>query len=273
MWGYLLESRVYNGDSAKHKFTGKERDEENLYDYFGARYYDSRIGRWGQVEPLIDKYPGISPYVYSLDNPLTLFDPNGLDVRAISHDAQQMIMNTLPFEVHGSVIFDSEGYLDKNSLNSVESSSGNLGALRQLVNDSRLFNVSIASEFSYQNESGSKLIQEFGPIENSFDITPFGTQTGEEGYLGQTLVPGNYIETFNSPDNAIYIIVNDALSMRGQANVFSHEAYGHAYLYSLGREHTHRIKNINGDFIETNEDLSNEIIRSITETEKHRIQE
>jgi YD repeat-containing protein len=33
------------------KFTGKERDEENLYDYFGARYYDSRIGRWGGVDP------------------------------------------------------------------------------------------------------------------------------------------------------------------------------------------------------------------------------
>ena len=51
-WGYLMENRVYNGDSSKHKFTGKERDEENLYDYFGARYYDARVGRFGQIDPL-----------------------------------------------------------------------------------------------------------------------------------------------------------------------------------------------------------------------------
>jgi len=51
-WGYLLENRSLNSDSIKFKYTGKERDKESLYDYFGARYYDARIGRWGQVEPL-----------------------------------------------------------------------------------------------------------------------------------------------------------------------------------------------------------------------------
>jgi len=78
-WGYLLENRSLNSDSIKFKYTGKERDKESLYDYFGARYYDARIGRWGQVEPLLKKYPQISPYVYSLDNPLVIIDPNGLD--------------------------------------------------------------------------------------------------------------------------------------------------------------------------------------------------
>ena len=48
MWGYLLESRVYNSDSVEHKFTGKERDEENLYDYFGARYYAAGLGDGGR---------------------------------------------------------------------------------------------------------------------------------------------------------------------------------------------------------------------------------
>jgi RHS repeat-associated protein len=80
-WGYILENRSDNPGNSMYKFTGKERDKdlENNYDYFGARYYDSRIGRWGGVEPKIDKYPGSSPYVYAFLNPMILKDVNGKD--------------------------------------------------------------------------------------------------------------------------------------------------------------------------------------------------
>src|SRR4030095_8603711 len=80
-WGYLMENRTYQSANVKYKFTGKERDNEleSNYDYFGARYYDSRIGRWGQVEPLLNKYVNVTPYNYSLNNPLVLTDPSGKD--------------------------------------------------------------------------------------------------------------------------------------------------------------------------------------------------
>ena len=80
-WGYPLENRNYNGDSIKYKYTGKELDKESLYDYFGARYYDSRIGRWGTVDPSLDKYLNLTPYNYSLNNPLVIIDPDGEDPR------------------------------------------------------------------------------------------------------------------------------------------------------------------------------------------------
>lgn len=80
-WGYPLENRTYNATAMKYDFTGKERDDQTTYDYFGARYYDSRIGRWGGVEPLLDKYIGITPYCFSLNNPIVLKDPNGKDPR------------------------------------------------------------------------------------------------------------------------------------------------------------------------------------------------
>ena len=79
MWGYLMENRVYNGDSSKYKFTGKERDEENIYDYFGARYYDARVAKWGSVEPKLFKYVDRSPYSYSMDNSLNSIDKDGND--------------------------------------------------------------------------------------------------------------------------------------------------------------------------------------------------
>ena len=43
--------------------TGKERDSETGFSYFGARYYDSDIlTGWLSVDPMADKYPGLSPY-------------------------------------------------------------------------------------------------------------------------------------------------------------------------------------------------------------------
>ncbi|MBN8568094.1 MAG: RHS repeat-associated core domain-containing protein [Ignavibacteria bacterium] len=78
-WGYKL--REWNsGTDAKYRFTGKERDIETSYDYFGARYYDSRIGRWGGVEPKYEKFLSISPYAYSINNSTRYVDSDGRDV-------------------------------------------------------------------------------------------------------------------------------------------------------------------------------------------------
>ena len=59
-------------------FTGKERESETGFSYFGARYYDSDIlTGWLSVDPMADKYPGLSPYAYCGWNPIIIKDPNG----------------------------------------------------------------------------------------------------------------------------------------------------------------------------------------------------
>ena len=57
-------------------FTGKERDAETGYYYHGARFNSSDLG-WLSVDPMADKYPGISPYNYCVWNPVKLVDPEG----------------------------------------------------------------------------------------------------------------------------------------------------------------------------------------------------
>ena len=79
-WGDKMQGRIYNGDSTKFGFTGKEEDEENLYVYFGARYYDSRIGRWVSIDPVMEKHYDFNPYNYTLDNPMIFVDPDGRQV-------------------------------------------------------------------------------------------------------------------------------------------------------------------------------------------------
>ena len=64
-----------------HSFTGKERDSETGFSYFGARFYDSDLMTgWLSVDPMADKYPSLSPYAYCAWNPVKLVDPDGEDV-------------------------------------------------------------------------------------------------------------------------------------------------------------------------------------------------
>lgn len=69
---------THSGTLLGYTFTGKEKDAESGYHYFGARYYDSEalIG-WLSVDPMADKYPGLSPYNYCAWNPVELVDPDG----------------------------------------------------------------------------------------------------------------------------------------------------------------------------------------------------
>ena len=62
-------------------FNGMEKDDEvkgagNSLD-FGARVYDSRLGRWLSLDPLQDKYPDLSPYNFCRNNPAVFIDPDG----------------------------------------------------------------------------------------------------------------------------------------------------------------------------------------------------
>jgi RHS repeat-associated protein len=77
VWGYQMDSRKFASSLSQYKFTSKERDMESDYDYFGARYYDSRIGRWGGVDVKYDNNISMTPYQYARLNPVMYFDPNG----------------------------------------------------------------------------------------------------------------------------------------------------------------------------------------------------
>jgi RHS repeat-associated protein len=64
-------------DSQPYLFNGKELDRETGLYYYGARYYEPISSMWMSVDPLANKYPGWSPYCYTMLNPVGMVDPDG----------------------------------------------------------------------------------------------------------------------------------------------------------------------------------------------------
>lgn len=91
--GELLERRAsypFGGDRSSappldtdYTFTGKERDFESGFIYFGARYYSSELGAFVTPDPAFEVVKGIgnaesyNRYLYALNNPLVRVDPDG----------------------------------------------------------------------------------------------------------------------------------------------------------------------------------------------------
>ena len=79
-------------DVQRYKYNGKELERLlalDWYDY-GARWYDPVLARWHAVDPLAEKYPDISPYVYCNNNAVNAIDPDGRKI-VIVGDRQQRI--------------------------------------------------------------------------------------------------------------------------------------------------------------------------------------
>ncbi len=76
----FCDGSANNNDVQPYKYNGKELDKMhglNTYDY-GARQYNPVTARWDRVDPLAEKDPGTSPYVYAKDNPMRYIDPDGM---------------------------------------------------------------------------------------------------------------------------------------------------------------------------------------------------
>ena len=79
-----------------YRFTGKELDRQNglnWYD-FGARWYDvAGVPMWTSVDPLAEKAPWVTPYMYCVGDPVNKFDPDGRStrVKALEDGTYQVI--------------------------------------------------------------------------------------------------------------------------------------------------------------------------------------
>ena len=200
--------------NSRYTFSAKEKDIETNYSYFGARYYTSDLSIWLSVDPMSDKYPNMSPYVYCANNPVILIDPNGEEVEA-DESSQSNIKNTLTKREARFVRFDENGQLDKKRLNKSKSTSENMTALKTLSNSETIYSFQVGEA----GHNGEKF----------FDKDASGNYS-----RGVTEFPG--AENNPTPDNKVHIVVGSVLSEQQQAMTTAHEAYGHALFYEFKQQ-------------------------------------
>jgi RHS repeat-associated protein len=93
----LLEEagwRFFNDKNYRFGFNGKENDNEvkgtgNSVD-FGARMYDSRLGRWLSIDKLSAKFPNESNYIFGSNNPIIYLDFDGNDIVYFNCDGKEI---------------------------------------------------------------------------------------------------------------------------------------------------------------------------------------
>ena len=266
-----LQPYKYNGKMFVHSLG------LDLYDY-GARLYDPALVVWTGVDPLADEYGGISPYVYCLSNPVNNIDTDGKKVRPQGPEVLNMIVATLPKENRLYVAMDKDGYINNWLINNYKGNDYNTNCLKELVNNEMTMDVFITPNFAWKVGTQYRFSEEiynlpnpypFGEISINPDTNPLcnleDLSTGEEGMMGKTLFPDD-VGVQNSTNDNVQVYINPKLSLKGKAEIYSHEANGHVLRYFRnGYDHknaSHEI--INGT--ERNNVLKQMILKSKIET-------
>lgn len=196
-----------------YKFTGKELDEETGMYYHGARYLNPRESIWLSVDPLAEKYPGVSSYVYCMNNPVRFIDPNGQEVFAMNKEAKQNLRNTLTKNEAKYLRFKKDGQLDTKRLNKSKSTSENMTALKAEANSEIKYRYMVTDK----DHAGKSFSEEKGKM-----------------YRGVTEFPD--AQENPSPNNDVWILTSKFASNKLQARNTAHEGYGHAHMYEITRD-------------------------------------
>jgi RHS repeat-associated protein len=203
-FGVQLSERTISGDGYRFGFNGKENDSEvsgegNSYD-FGARMYNSRIGRWLSCDAKAAKQPSQSPYKAFLNNPIVYVDPDGNTEyeTVVIYDAKGTLLFKGYKEVSSNLMSGGKTAFNSTFDKSYGYDYRHISVFR-IQSDGSIKKMSKKTEILYQN--GVKDVETYGFAKEEGDVyncdIPFlegngGTQkdgytlTSYEGGVSQT---------------------------------------------------------------------------------------
>ncbi len=170
--------------------TGPPVDEGrgNSYD-FGARMYNPRVTRWFGLDPERQMYSSMSPYIYSLDNPVFFIDPNCKHAK-VSFNGNKVTI-TCEIRLYG------EFATSKNAERIQSDILKKWGGNHKYTKDNTEYSISIVSKVRlYDTEDPSKNSR--GPLPDKFEkengLLPKSTRMIEYAPAA------NFVKLSNNPD-------------------------------------------------------------------------
>ena len=212
-YGELLVDEHSSSEELPYKFNGKQFDEETGLYYYGARYMNPVTSLWYGVDPLAEKYVTMGGYVYTLDNPIRLIDPEGLapkDPPTVKQTLEYGMNHSRTFKklmsIAGITLGNYNKYISFGSSTDTDPISGKITLTKG--NDKKYQVIKLAHELS--NRINRKVLQKYGEMVEEAKISPrkyalLTAQKEVDGEINQIKVaaeinfryPGSKYKTLN----------------------------------------------------------------------------
>jgi RHS repeat-associated protein len=93
--------------TSPYRFNAKELDPETGLAYYGARYYQNKMGIWLSVDPLAKNT--LQQFQFNHNNPVMRIDPNGLDDYGLNQDGKIVLLRTNNSPTDRLIVLNSKG--------------------------------------------------------------------------------------------------------------------------------------------------------------------
>jgi len=171
-FGGTMPGRNYSTTTYRYGFNGKEKDDSGelgstTYDY-GFRIYNPEIGKFLSVDPLMKKYPELTPYQFASNTPIQAIDLDGLE----------------RYDVNGKLRIQPEMIVKKANSEEVKPRQFFIGPNNNFFTSKQIKNMVRAAEYqaNYEKLKGSVPKESFligqGINIGLVEVAPFFTPTG-----------------------------------------------------------------------------------------------
>jgi RHS repeat-associated protein len=186
---------------------------------FGARIYDSRIGRFKSIDPLAHKYPSLSPYCFVANNPIYYVDPDGREIW---------------------IAFDVTNKDGSTSIQKVQYKGGKLyGTDGKAYTGGNAYATKVQTDLNQLSKDDATLKGRIGTLDKSKNIHTIGkTASADDGNVNTPVSQSNDENGIPTGSNTKYNPDKET-NVRGDKRAaragLAHELLGHGYDSDQGK--------------------------------------
>jgi RHS repeat-associated protein len=190
--------------TSPYRFNAKELDPETGLAYYGARYYQNKIGVWLSVDPLADQVSGWTPYRAFYCNPIRYIDPTGMleDDYGLDKQGNITLLRKTDDPTDKLIALDNDG---NETDKSIEVDKGILSSKKTNTVTARNGKDYTFDQYKIKGDDKAKGLFEFvaDNTEVEWSLTGVGAKSGTDGqnilttsHIKDSEIGGGYLKAY-----------------------------------------------------------------------------